>query len=788
MTGSEAELDRRRLYALRFSIALVSAAVLLLQIAVTRILSVTLWYHFSFLAISVAMLGLGLGSAFAARRSPAAWSLPVHAALFALTTPVVVFYAMRLVPPPVSQDRLPVVLLTFELAVLVIPFLFAGACVALMLRIHAKHISTLYAWDLVGAAAGALVAVPLLNRMSAPNVVLAAALGAAVGAAVLRTASPDPTSPRLPRALGRFLGLSPLAALGVTAVLFAANWSAGWLEVRHTKGNAEEPLVERWSALARVTVFQIRAMGYRLVLDGCAATAMYKLPRGPEIATPLRRRGSALAFHLRQQGTAVIVGPGGGEDVITALTYPDLNVIAAEINPTIIRVVDEDFGDDTSRIYSHPRVEVVVTDGRNFFTRRPGAYDIVHLSMVDTFAASAAGALALTENNLYTVEAFSTYLDNLAPAGVLSVTWWKHATPTIAARMVTLARTALSEAGAARPEDHLTVLEHAEPGARRMTILVKRSPFTGAERDSLREVIERERWDLLYPAAEGADLLTQVVTADAGKLAELERAMAADIAAPTDDQPFLFYTHGWRDYFGGRSRDDQHEIVGWVPVFMLATLLWSTLAAGGIAVAWPWVLRSPWRGSPGLLRYGGFFVGLGLGFLAIEALLIQIFVLFLGHPSYALTCVLFALLLAAGTGSDWAGRRWRVHELGGIRRVCLVVTASIVVLLAIQPWKLGVLTELALGWRLTFAVVILAPLGFLMGMPFQAGLRALGREAQAAVPWAWSINAVTSVLGSVLAMLIALHQGFTVAGWFGAGAYAVAALALPVAAARRDAS
>ncbi|MGH2571871.1 MAG: hypothetical protein ACRDGR_11630, partial [bacterium] len=281
------------------AIALVSAAVLLLQIGLTRILSVTLWYHFSFLAISMAMLGLGLGSALAARRHHTGSEPSGHAALFAITIPVCVYCAMALVPPPVGNARLPVILLTLKLTVLVVPFMFAGACIAVMLQVHAARISSLYAWDLAGAAGAALVAVPLLDRITAPDVTLMAALAAGVGAVALEAGGETRQGIRR---------LLPAATLAVVTMLLVANTTTGWLGVRHTKGNTETPLLERWSSLARLTVFQVRENNYRLVLDGCAATAMHRFSGDPERALALRRRGAAIAFHLRPAGKAVIVG------------------------------------------------------------------------------------------------------------------------------------------------------------------------------------------------------------------------------------------------------------------------------------------------------------------------------------------------------------------------------------------------------------------------------------------------------------------------------------------------
>jgi hypothetical protein len=262
-------------------------------------------------------------------------------------------------------------------------------------------------------------------------------------------------------------------------------------------------------------------------------------------------------------------------------------------------------------------------------------------------------------------------------------------------------------------------------------------------------------------------------------VASLGVELGAEVVAPTDDRPFLFFTHGWGDYFAFRSRADTHEVVGWVPVWMLGTLLWVTIAVSLGTAAWPWIARAPWRRDVAAGCWAGYFAGLGLGFLAVEALLIQVFVLVLGHPSYALTCILFSLLLAAGLGSAWAGRRWPAGRMGPVRVACLGVIGLIVALLAGRAQLFDALGGLGVVSRVVASVVVLAPLGFLMGMPFQAGLRALAGQDPAAVSWAWAVNAVTSVLGSVVAMLIALHAGFAAAAWFGAAAYALAAFAAP---------
>ena len=691
---------------------------------------------------------------------------------------------MQLVPPE-EISRPKVFLLCLKLTILAVPFFFAGACLASVFRSYASQAGVLYGCDLIGSAAAAFIAVPLLNTISTPSVVLVSALTTSFSALVLsRFGSPSPQNDNRLASIW-MVRAAPSLALVVTAVLLVTNILFGWFEVTHTKGVEDRPIIQKWNALARLTVYPRRGH-MRLVLDGNAATYT------PQFDGDIRsarggfdNRPAIVAYQLRPEGRALIIGPGGGMDVLAALTVPALKIDAVEINPAIIQVVQEDFGSYSGHLYSDPRVSLSIDEGRSFVSRSSVKYDVINISMIDTFAASASGALALSENNLYTVEAFHLYLSRLGEDGILSVTWWGH-TDKMVVRLINLAHEAIRNRGESDPFQHIVVISDDDGARERMTLLAKSTPFVSAELDTLEYFISRYRWKVLS-LAKRVDLVEPFISdiQQSTRSGGYSERLNAVISPPTDDKPFIFYAHRWRDYFTGVSSLDKDQVLGWTPVFLLSTLLVSTAGIALLTAGWPILFRNGMtarriRPTARIVRWAGYFCGLGIGFMAVETAMMQVFVLFLGHPTYALSCILFSMLLFAGLGSIFFGKPGVRRQRATLTLAILGIPLSVVLILAIKPWLFKTLIGSPLPSKLLVSLCLLAPLSFLMGAPFQAGLRALGEEGAAdAIPWVWAVNSTTSVFGSVTAIVLALHEGFSVAALFGAIAYILAAGLLP---------
>ena len=763
------EVPPRRMLA---GVALVSFSTLLLELACTRVFSVVLFYHFAFLAISVALLGLGAGGVFAflGRRWLAKWdTTTLVARLCALNVVPVVLALVVMFMVPVSPEltwrnfgKLSAVYLATG-----IPFFFSGLVLSLVFAREAKKVSYLYGADLMGGALACLLVVPALNIIGAPNSILASGAMMALASAVWAEA-------RTQRNTG-------LRMAGVVLALIVVSLFRGAPEVHNVRPvSRQRPEIEfaKWNAISLV---QVQLLGHAryMVIDSAAQTAIMNVEpqkmHEPEMRHRIFSGVPAVANVLRPHGDYAIIGPGGGVDVLRALTGGSHSVTGIEINSIIVNdVMLGRFRDYSYRLYEQPGVRVHLGEGRSFLRQSPERYDVVQMTLVDTWAATSAGVFALSENNLYTVEAFREYFEHLKPDGILAVTRWEFREPREALRVVSQGMAALKSLGVERADAHFLIVAQRALNLDGVpvTVLIKRSAFTAEEEAAIQaHLLEHTDLRVLYaPSAQEANPFTDLVrSADPWQFAS---GYPYNVAPVTDNNPFFFFTVKTRDViagaFGGQSQGIDWSIN--LGVAVLVMLLGISLGAVALFLIVPLAVRTGVRGhSPLRLLY---FVAVGLGYILVEIALIQRFVLFLGHPTYALTVVVFLMLLASGAGSVTA-RRW-MAQLARVRLVLAGIVAVVAAYVYLLPPLLARLVGLPFPAKLVLCAALLLPLGFIMGMPFPTGLRALVGRGEETIEWAFALNAGASVLGSTLAVVIAIQWGLGVTLATGAAAYALA--------------
>ncbi len=769
-------------------IAATSAALLMTELALTRIFSVTMFYHFAFLAISIALFGLSASGVYVyvarerLKRFETGALLCAGALLHATATLLSLAALVRI---PVSLDysveNLFRMLAIYVLAAL--PFFTGGAVLSLVFARLTQRINALYASDLLGAALGCLALVPLMNLLGATGVVMSAAGLSALAALCFA-----------PAHWRRRTAYTALALLGIPLLLEVAGEAP--FEVVAIKGYERENtlLFSKWNSFSRVGVYRYAHHDWSLSpkfkgktggslfmdIDASASTPIVQGSKDPADAQYLRYELTAIGYHLaeRPQGfSALVIGPGGGRDVLSALVFGARHVDGVEINPIIVRDVMLDrFADYSGNLYRDPRVAVHVEDGRSFVRRSSRRYDVIQASLVDTWAATAAGAYTLTENSLYTAEAFGDYLDHLAPDGLLTITRWVAD----GLRLVTLAQEACARRGL-DPGRHIAIVQYRTV----MTFLLKRSPFSAEEVKRLQRATDELGFTLVY--APGAPVpvlrdppemqITGMKLADYRELIlapDRERFLAAyhrDVGATTDDRPFFFHTTRLGDQlqvafargmlFGG-------GLSALVTLFGISAALVLLFILGPLALGGE-------RPGPGWGAWLAYFGALGAGFMLLEVALLQRFVLLLGHPVYSLTVTLFSLLLGTGLGS-LLGRRVRAEHVARTTVGTLLAAALAGAMAAIfLPW----LVDLAMPWplagRLAAAAALLIPLGVLLGMGLPGGMRLLDRARPEMVPWGWGLNGAFSVVGATGAIFIAMNWGFSVTLTVGALTYLLAA-------------
>jgi spermidine synthase len=774
-------------------LGLTSFGALLLELALTRLFSVVLFYHFAFLAISIALLGLGAGGVFAYlfKNRLARAGTRALAARLSIDSAILVFIALEVVlhvPVALMVTGRNFLHLTAIYVVAALPFFLTGIQFSVIFARETGRISRLYAADLAGGALACLAVVPLLNWIGGPNTILAAA-GVMAAAAVLWAVS----------STARNLA-GGLVVLFV--VLIAANHSNRLIDIVYAKGVFRNPAwVEfaRWNALSRVEVDQ-QGEARAIVIDADASTFIMNCDltkwHGSDWERDLMSAPPALANVLRPRGEFAIIGPGGGVDVLRAVANGSPSVTGIEINPIIADTIMRGrYADYAMHLYQRPEVHIHVTDGRSYLRSTSQRFDVVQMTLVDTWASTAAGAFALSENNLYTVQAFREYFEHLKPDGMIAITRWEFRQPREALRVVSVAMAALHSLGVANPARHFIVASQGplnEDGIP-VVVLAKKTAFTAEEESAVRaQFDEYDELDPLYLPSQPASGRTSpnpfadlIASNDPYGFAQ---GYAYNVAPVTDDAPFFFFT-----LKAGQILSQQRQGIDWkvnLGVLVLILVLVISVAAVLGFLILPLALRTG-RQSPLPLFY---FVAVGLGYILVEIAFIQRFVLFLGHPTYALTVVIFLLMLSSGAGSLFS-RRWLPRTEMAWMPLLLVILA-LVADVFVLPRGLPAWVGLGFGYRLLVSGVLLAPLGFVMGMPFPTGLRALAARpvidvpsgstgADNAVEWAWAMNAAASVLGSVLAMVIAIQFGLTATLACGVAAYLLALLLLPTLRPRR---
>ena len=756
-----------------FGLSLVCAANLLLEVTLTRIFSALMYYHFTFFAIALALLGIGASGVYVYVRAERYTLASVHADLaanarrfaaatvaaliYVLANPVVVYVEFGESPKLTNQSLLQLLLLCGFTA---LPFFFAGMVVSLAITHFRNAIDRVYFYDLIGAAAAALVVGLAIGEFGGPGLVVVVAVLACLAAWLFEP------------------GRRALVVLGGALVLL---WLALHTSLFHPPSTkmvkSERVVFDGWNTFSHITLEQVGPDSHDIRIDAAART---HVTRRAEATSPAWQADiTALAYHFHPLGAAqvLIIGPGGGVDVAHALASGAKQVVGVDINPLIAQVIMRGkYKHLSDGLYDDPRVRIAVDEGRSFIRRSSARYDVIQATLVDTWAATASGAFALTENTLYTVEAFTDYYDHLSADGVLTMSrWWTFASTPETVRLVILAAGALEARGVA-PADtrkHLYLARKGNLG----TLLVKPSGFTLEESARLHASSAQYGYTVvLAPDVNGDAMLTRMLAA--GAWSDEVRRYPHNVLPPTDDRPFFFYfvkpgdLLSW-DHFSSKKLANP-------AVWLLSALGAMLIALTVVFVFLPLVirrfgdLRGEARGDLGRRLLGlAYFAAIGFAFMVVEIALIQRLSLFLGHPSYSLIVVLFAILLGTALGAraskraqPWAGRATLGAGL-------VIAVLAVIAAYQLAPFLRGLITT-ALPWRMAIAATVVFAFGLAMGLMLPLGVALLARRDAVIVPWAWGVNGGTSVIGTVGATVIAINAGFTATFLVGAALYAAA--------------
>ena len=744
-------------------------AVLLLEVALTRVLAVVLYSHFAFLIISTALFGLGLAGVQRALRprpphSSMAWRCLGFAAAVLGCLLVLDRVSLRL--EDLAQRPLEALQLLLYYAVLALPFYLAGTVIVDLLAQQKERVGLLYGADLAGAALGALAVVPLFFVLSGQAVILTAALaGLAAGLALAP-----------PRRRGQRSALVGAAALLLLALPYASDWFSlrnhPYKRSYYNDVQAGRIELSRWNPITKVDVARVNSAAKNFWIDGGANQSLMLRSNGNYRAARMAKRWFSLPYMLLERPSVYIVGPGGGTEVLMALGFDAPRIVAVELDPTIVEAVSTTYADFNGRIYLQPQVELVCDEGRSHLRRLDRRFDIIQQVANATPAALASGAINLSETYLLTVEAFHEYWDHLEPGGILAIYRWGSL------KLFATALQMMREKGVEQPERCLVALRGDQSGViTREALFVKKGPFRRAELNKVRSFIRRFGASVFYLPGDRRSLPLFLELLSSPDPEPIYQAASFDIEPPTDDRPFFNHFVRWQDLLRppGRPRaelpflgtaTDRGQLI-------LLFVLGESLLLAGLFLVAPLVAFAR-RGAPAADRWRtiAYFAALGCGFILIEIALIQRLTLFIGVPAYTITTVLAVLLIGAGLGS-LLSQRWRQRSQA--LPLALAGAALLVVLLtAASRWILPQLLAARLPARIAIASVLLLPLGLVLGMPFPLGIARIAERRADLIPWAWGINAYATVLGSTLAVILALDLGFTAVLMIAAAIYLAA--------------
>ena len=774
---------------------LISFTSLVLEITLTRLLSVIALYHLAFFAVSVAMLGMTAGAVIVYLKPT--WFSPekvddtiAKACLaFAIVTPCSLFFLTRLpiVTEMTPQNILNLIQLTIAC---LLPFCCSGIAITAVLTKHKLPIGRLYASDLAGASLGCLFVLGASQIMTAPSLIIVSGFMGAL--ATVSFAWP----------FGRF-GLRQVTALtlGIIYVLAVVNIATPYgLQPMFVKGRYDDPqnhVIDKWNSFSRVVVYQQQdqppalwgpgtgaptknVLQYYADIDGGAGTFITQF-KSPDDINYLRYDISNLVHYVRPTGSVCIIGSGGGRDSQSAILFGHENITAIDVNPIFINLLQTQFK-DFAGIAGRDGVNLVADEARSYITRTSEKYSVIQMSLVDTWAASAAGAFTLSENGLYTAEAWQTFYNHLTDDGIFTASrHYMPATLDETGRMVSLASATLLESGVREPSKHIAVMAKGWIS----TLLMSKQPFSAEDVSQLRKISSQMGFDVLILPDEPPqnNVLGSILSAKS--VTDLKAAVAVqplNFQPPTDENPY-FFNMLLLNHLEVINWNDKGVLAGNISAtYTLAVLILILLLISIIVIIGPLAIRSRFSKEPkqGKILWSGalYFALIGAGFMFVEMGLIQRLSVFLGNPLYGLGILLFTIIASAGIGSFFSDRlplvRWPWII---VYPVCVAIL--ILAMRFVMPILGSSMASTSTIMKIMVSIGVIAPLGLLMGMCFPTGMRLVRLRRGSETPWYWALNGTFGVLCSALAVFVSIYVSISASLYIGVACYTAVLFCIP---------
>jgi len=765
-------VDRRLLFAGIFLIALSG---LVLEVAITRIFSAAIWYHFAFVAVSVALVGLGASGLLVQHRVKKlkgrwAENLTIYAAWgITMFIPITLFVMHGLASQVIY---LPVYMVLFS-----VPFFLIGIIISSAFNAFASVAGRLYAADLVGASVGALLVVLFLVLTGGEGATLIVGLIASIGAVIFS---------RIAKNIRKTIASLAFVAFAISLIflnqitqIFAIPTDPTAqkdLPIYLREHPGSKIVKTQWNSFSRIDVVEggnsSEGLLAKVFIDGGAGTNIVSWDGNTSSRQELPTWMQYLPFKMMPDPKVLIIGSGGGRDVVASLVSGSKDVTSVEINPIIYDTV-KSYGERAGNVYSHENVRSYVDEGRSFITRSPEKYDIIYIPFVDTWASVASGGLSVSENFLYTLQGFQQYYDHLTDKGKIVTVRWLIDAP----RFITTYAKLLEQNGI--PQDQLyrhlimvTSDSYTEDPSVTMTIFSK-APFTDEEIKYFSDSFSHYDYKPILVPGEVmrepySSLLTGEITLD-----QFYDMFQTKVYPVTDDNPYFL---SFEKPLPPAVEVLLYASIAIVAIFLLVPFAWIKRRGSGSASeagVEKKVGDTPQKSEIGIGRVMPYFAALGVGFILIELALLQKLILLMGNPTMTFALLLFTLLLSSGAGSLVSSRIVKnnmknlvfvIAGIAGLGLFYVIFLPSIIYSSIAQPIEV----------KAAISIAILAPIGFMMGMPLPTGMRLLKAHKPDYIPWMWAINGAFSVLGAVLAIALGIIVGSSVAMMLGISIYLVA--------------
>ncbi len=752
-----------------------------LEISFTRIFSLSLWHHFAFLSIAIALFGFGVSGVFLTVypnfiKGPLGKRLSLFS-FFASISVILAFASLVVLKPDVRDlaDVVNVVKFGVFYLFLATPFFWIGSIMAIVMEEKSEIAYRIYFYDLVGSGLGCVFFVFLISLLSGQGMVILAS-GLLFGASLVFAKGEDKVVNHFPLKVffgrGRKIFLSGyfvfLALIFVYAHrLFPIPLPKDKALYYFTKKMGAKVIYTQWTPFSRVDGFfpvPPRTWGLSsrfrgkippqigITIDGDGFTSIVGMENRKieDVKFPFYTLNS-MVYTLCRGKDALIIGSGGGIDVLSALCFGVSPIDAVEINPAITYMVEKKFAKFSGHLFQRGDVHLYTADGRNFVKRSDKKYTLIYLPLVDSWAATYSGAYALSENFLYTVEAFRDYYDHVKEGGFISISRWEYKMPHEPYQTYRICAMA-TDVTKLDLRNSVAVVSHGNL----VNLVWKKGNLTKDEIEKIKAFCKRGDFKILYlPGMKNKFSLLL----DPSTYMEFVNSYPLDISPVTDDKPYFYLTDRWRYFWVYLSNyiRDGHTFP--VVFTIILTIVFLSFIFSIIFMLLPlYIYKRRSLRIPKSYAYVLYFSLIGLAFMFVEITLMNKFSLYLGHPAYSLSVVLFSILFFSGLGS-WIGSRVKRSNMVLFWAIFSMVLIGVVYYLCMDKILL-----LTLKWgilkRVLVTFLLIMPLALCMGVPFPTALKTLGEKYNYFIPWAWGVNGVSSVLGSVLSLVISQTFGF----------------------------